>query len=204
MILARWAEYLQNWLSKVHATDPAFLDVLPTLPIIPNLDDPPCIDKVEKAILSLKDNKAVGPDNIFADVIKYGGCALPWRLHNPIHDSWSAKFLPQQWKNVNIIPIYKQKGDRAECGNSHDISLLSVAGKVLAKIILAHFLEHGVVQVLPESQCSFWCGRSAIDMIFAVRQLQRNVMSYTKNYTWPSLISQRHLIQSTETFLGIF
>ena len=37
---------------------------------------------MEKAILSLKDNKAAGPDNIPAEVKKYGGCALDRRLHN--------------------------------------------------------------------------------------------------------------------------
>ena len=96
LILERRAEYLQNLLNKVHTTDPEFMDDLPTLPIIPKLDDPPSFDEVEKAILSLKDNKAAGPDNIPAEVIKYGGCALHRRLHNFILDCWSAKCLPQQ------------------------------------------------------------------------------------------------------------
>ena len=52
---------------KGHTTDPGFLDDLPTLPIIPRLDDPPFFDKVVMAILSLKDNKTAGPDNISAE-----------------------------------------------------------------------------------------------------------------------------------------
>ena len=96
LILERLAEYLQNLLNKVHTTDPGFLDDLPTLPIIPKLDDPPSFDEVEKAIFSLKDNKAAGPDNISAEIIKYGGCVLHRRLHNFILDCWSAKCLPQQ------------------------------------------------------------------------------------------------------------
>ena len=128
--------------------------------------------KWKKAILSLKDNKAAGPDNIPAEVIKYGGCALHRRLHTYILDCWSAKCLPQQWKNANIILVCKQKGDCAECGNSHGISIISVAGKVLAKIMLTRLLEHVVDLVLPESQCGFRRGRSTIDMIFVARQLQ--------------------------------
>ena len=54
LILARWAEYLQNLLSKVHTTDPGFLDDLLTLPIFPKLDDPPSFDKLVMAILSFK------------------------------------------------------------------------------------------------------------------------------------------------------
>ena len=91
LILIRWAEYLQNLLTKVHSTDPGFLDDLPLLSIIPKLDDPPSFDEVEKVILSLKDNKAAGPDNIPAGVIKYGGCALHRRQHNFILDCWSDK-----------------------------------------------------------------------------------------------------------------
>ena len=75
LIPERWAKYLQNLIYKVHSTDPGFQDDLPTLPIIQNLDDPPSIDEVEMAILSLKDNKTAGLDNISAEVIKYGGCA---------------------------------------------------------------------------------------------------------------------------------
>ena len=85
--------------------------------------------EVEKAIISLKDIKAAGLDNIHAEVIKYGECALHRRLHNFILHCWSAKCLLQQWENANIILVHKQKGDRAECGNSRGISLLSVAGK---------------------------------------------------------------------------
>ena len=56
-IFERLAEYPQYLLNKVHSTDPGFLDELPTLPIIPKLDDPPSFDEVEKAIFSPKDNK---------------------------------------------------------------------------------------------------------------------------------------------------
>ena len=107
LILERWAEYLQNLLNKVHTTDPGFLDDLPTLPIIPKLDEQPSFDEVEKSILSLKDNKAAGPDNIPAEVIKHGGCSLHRRLHNFILDCWSAKSVQQQWKNAKIILGYQ-------------------------------------------------------------------------------------------------
>ena len=69
LIHNRWAEYQQNLQIEVHTTDPGFLDDLPTLPIIPKLDDPPSFDEVEMAILSLKDNKAAGPDNIPAEIV---------------------------------------------------------------------------------------------------------------------------------------
>ena len=104
-------------------------------------------------------------------IFLFGGKLRLYR-HYFLLDCWSAKCLPQQWKNANIILVHKQKGDRAECGNSRGISLLSVAGKVLAKIMLTRLLEHIVDLVLPESQCGFRRGCSTIDMIFVARQLQ--------------------------------
>ena len=80
--------------------------------------------------------------------------------------------FPTAMENTKIILAHKQKGDRAECGNRRGISLLSVAGKVLAKIMLTRLLEHVVDIVLPESQCGFRRGRSTINMIFVARQLQ--------------------------------
>ena len=68
MIVTRWDDVLQNLLNKVHNIDPGFLDDLPTLQIIAKLDDPPFFDEVEKAILSLKDNKTAGTDSIPAEV----------------------------------------------------------------------------------------------------------------------------------------
>ena len=175
-------------LNKVHTTDIDFQYDLPTLPIIQKLDDPPSFSEVERAILSLKDNKSAGPVNIPAEVIKYGGCALHRKLHNFILDCWSAKFLAQQYKNSNIFLVCKQEGDRAECGNSRGNSLLSVAGIVLAKIMLTRLLEHVVDLVLPESQFGFRRGRSTIDMIFVARQQQEKCREQHQTYIWPSLI----------------
>jgi len=46
--------------------------------------------------------------------------------------------LPQDFKDALIVTIYKKKGEGSECGNHCGISPLSVAGKMLAKIVLNH------------------------------------------------------------------
>ena len=57
LILERWAEYLQNLLNKVHTTDPGFLDDLPTMPIIPRLDDHHPLTKLERPFSVSKTTK---------------------------------------------------------------------------------------------------------------------------------------------------
>ena len=58
------------------------------------------------------------------------------------------------------------------CDNHRGISLLSVAGKILAKVVLNRIITHIVPDVYPESQCGFRAGKGTVDMIFALRQIQ--------------------------------
>ena len=66
--------------------------------------------------------------------------------------------------------MHRQKGDRAECGISRGISLVSVAGKVLAKTMLNRLLEHVVDLVLPDFQRRYRRGCNTIDMIFVAKK----------------------------------
>ena len=81
--------------------------------------------------------------------------------------------IPQDFKDASIIHLYKPKGNPQVCDNHRGISLLSITGKILAKILLnrlnAHLDKAGII---PESQCGFMEDRGTIDMIFTARQLQ--------------------------------
>ena len=74
-------------------------------------------------------------------------------------------------RGAKIVTLYKNKGDRSDCNSYRGISLLSIVGKVFVRVILAR-LQVLAARVYPESQCGFRAGRSTIDMIFSVRQLQ--------------------------------
>ncbi|PFX23720.1 LINE-1 retrotransposable element ORF2 protein [Stylophora pistillata] len=71
------------------------------------------------------------------------------------------------------IGAVENKGNKSDCGNYRGISLLSIAGKILARIILNRLIFNISEHNLPEAQCGFRPGRSTTqDMIFAVRQVQ--------------------------------
>ena len=72
---------------------------------------------------------------------------------------------------LSCLSIYKNKGDKANSRNNRSISLLNVAGKIFAKIMLTRLLNHFVDRILPESKCGFRADRSTLDMIFAARLL---------------------------------
>ena len=104
-------------------------------------------------------------------LLLHGGTTLHSFLFEIITLIWENAVVPNSWKDAIIITIYKNKGDKAICGNSRGIALLSTAGKVLAKILLKRLITTISEAILPESQCGFRSNRSTIDMIFSARQL---------------------------------
>ena len=147
------------------------LDNIPQRITKTSLDEIPTMDEMARAIASLKDGKAPGGDGIPAEVWKHGGDNLFSRRHQLITNAWEMGSVSQAWKDASIITIYK-KGDRTDCGNYRGISLLSIAGKIFARILLNRLSTHLTPEVVPETQCGFRGNRSTVDMIFCLRQLQ--------------------------------
>ena len=72
---------------------------------------------------------------------------------------------PDDFRNALIVSLYKKKGSQSDCGNYRGISLLSVAGKIFARVIFNRLITVSE-QTLPEAQCGIRPGRSTVDMIF--------------------------------------
>ena len=108
-------------------------------------------------------------------VCVWGGGVLPMseKITELIHCMWRKEAIPQEYKDAPIIHLYKRQGNPQVFENQRGISLLSIAGKILAKNLLfrlnVHFDQKGPI---PESQCGFREDRGTIDMIFTTRKLQ--------------------------------
>ena len=94
------------------------------------------------------------------------------KFHQLFQLIWQHEVVPQDFKDASIIHLYKRKGNRQVCDNHRSISLLSIAGKTLARVLLNRLIVHLEQGLLPESQCGFRKERGTIDMVFAARQLQ--------------------------------
>ena len=70
---------------------------------------------------------------------------------------------PQDWKNSVFIPIPK-KGNAKECPDYCTIALISLASKVMLKILPAKLQQH-VNRELPDVQAGFRKGRGTRDQI---------------------------------------
>ena len=171
IVVARWSEHFQKLLNVPGDIDHEALDNIPQRITKTSLDAIPTMDEMARAIASLIDIKAHGGDGIPAEVWKHGGDNLFSRLHQLITNAWETGYVPQTWKDGSIVTIYK-KGDRTDCGNYRGISLLSIARKIFARILLNRLPTYITPEVVPETQFGFGGNRSTVDMIFCLRQLQ--------------------------------
>ena len=62
-----------------------------------------------------------------------------WQL---FHCMWRKEAIPQEFKDASIIHQYNWQGNAQVCDNHRGISLLSIAGNILAKILLNRLNKH--------------------------------------------------------------
>ena len=168
-ILKRWAEHFDGVLNRPSSIN----DRLPQVECNPLLDELLTVSETVKAIKLLSSGKTPGSDAIPAEIYKAGGPPVAEKLTELFHIMWRKEAIPQEFKDATIIHLFKRKGNPQVCDNHRGISLLSIAGKILARVLLNRLNEHlERPGLLLESQCGFRKNRGTIDMIFTARQLQ--------------------------------
>ena len=82
-----------------------------------------------------------------------------------------------------IVPLYKGKSDKCECGNSSGISLLSVVGKLFGRVLIKN-VRAGTECAIGEEQYGFRQGRGYMDQVFVVRQVCEKYLANGKDVLW--------------------
>ena len=93
--------------------------------------------EVEDILANLQLGKANGPDGINSHVLKQCSSLLASPLCRLFNLSLRAGHFPAKWKEANVTPIFK-KNDPSDPSNYRPISLLSILGKVMEKIVHKH------------------------------------------------------------------
>ena len=125
--------------------------------------------ETQAAVIWLKWGKAPGICGIHAELLKAGGNAALVSLHAVLCSAWNTGIIPSNWKRGFVVPFWKGKGDRQDC-NYRGVTLLSVLGKVFARIILDR-VRHRLFEHQRPEQSGFTPKRSTIDRILALRVL---------------------------------
>ena len=177
-LLKRWAEHFDGVLNRPSSINDEAINRLPQVECNPLLDELPTVSETVKAIKLLSSGKAPGSDAIPAEIYKAGGLPVAEKLTELFHIMWRKEAIPQEFKDATIIHLFKRKWNPQVCDNHRGISLLSIAGKILARVLLNRLNNHLERSgLLPESQSGFRKNRGTIDMIFTymiftARQLQ--------------------------------
>ena len=82
------------------------------------------------------DGKAMGPDELPAELLKLGLSDSSHKILLAFHDIivavWMTGEVPLEWKDATINVLHKKK-DRTECSNYRGLSLVAHAGKFSSK-----------------------------------------------------------------------
>ncbi|KAK6743227.1 hypothetical protein RB195_010468 [Necator americanus] len=162
-ILERWREYY-NHLCNEEFCHPS----IPTVPSVQGPVLPITAVEVSAALAKMKSNKATGPDDMPTDV---------WNLLGDRGSEWLATLFnkivaegrtPDVWQTSVTVPVWKGKGDIADCTSYRPIRLLCHTMKVFERVLEAR--PRKIVSV-SLNQCGFVKDCCTIDTIHAVRIL---------------------------------
>lgn len=126
--------------------------------------------EVYRLLQHLQVNKATGPDDISARVLRECAAELAPSLSQFFRMSLRAGRVPAGWKHGRITACHKG-GPKDNPMNYRPISLLPIASKVMETIInqrLRHFLNTN--GLLPDSQFGFRPNLSTLDMTVSLTQ----------------------------------
>ena len=100
------------------------------------LDDLPTREEIKKATMQLKVGKSPVTDGIPAEVYQHGGEAVIDKLQDLFTSCWEKGAPPRDLGDAFIVFLYKNKGEKSDCSNYRGITLLSIAGKILVRVLL--------------------------------------------------------------------
>ena len=179
-VLDRWAEHFKGVLNQDSQFDESVLLEFPQLDINPSLDALPTLEEVTLSIKQLTSGKAPGADGIPPDIFKHGGTCIAEELLRLFTLIWEEGKVPQDFRDADLVHLYKNKGDSKCCDNHRGISLLCIVGKIFARLQLNRLSDHIYnMGLIPESQCGFRPGRGTVDMVFSLRQIQEKCRLYS-------------------------
>ncbi|BHF81512.1 hypothetical protein SprV_0802464300 [Sparganum proliferum] len=156
----RWREHFEHHLNyDTQSTSPLLFSSaeFPPFPTYAVPCYPPSEEEIVDAIRKLRNNKAPGVDCIPAEIFKSCVDTLAPRLH--------------------------EKGDKTRCENYRGISLIDVAAKIFAIVLLRRFQAVRDSRTRP-NQAGFRAGRGCADQIFTLRR----ILEFRHSYQQPTAV----------------
>lgn len=170
----------------------------------PDTENTPSFEpmEIQKAIKSLKNNKAPGHDRIETEMIKIAWSVLEREFCALLNKCLASGVFPDRWKQGVIRVLLKAEDkDKTKPGSYRPICLLPALSKILEKLIASRLLDlfhrHPLAA---DRQYGFKSGKSTEDAIFEMRRivggtnekyiiaLLFDIKGAFDNVWWPSIL----------------
>ena len=113
-------------------------------------------------------DKAHGHDNISIRMLKICGSAIYKPLVIIFKKCLDTGIFPSEWKKGNIVPIHKN-GDKQTLKNYRSVSLLSVCGKTLERLMFNEMFKFFIVnELISSNQSGFKLGDSCVNQLVSI------------------------------------
>ena len=97
--------------------------------------------EVKQALERITKNKASGVNGIPAELFQSLKDDAVKVVHSIYQQIWKSQQWPQDWKRSVFIPTPK-KVNAKECSNYHTIAFISLASKVMLKLLQARLQQY--------------------------------------------------------------
>ncbi|PKU44242.1 rna-directed dna polymerase from mobile element jockey- hypothetical protein [Limosa lapponica baueri] len=124
-------------------------------------------DQFKEQLSKLYTCKSMGPDGMHPQVLRELAEVIAELLSIIFKRSWKTGEVPEDWRNANVIPVFK-KGKKEDPGNYRPVSLTSIPGKMMERLVLGIILKHmEEKQAIRSSQHGFTKGKSCLTNLIA-------------------------------------
>ena len=121
-------------------------------------------------------NPATGPDEVSTTLLKCCAPAIVDHLANIFNTSLKSGTVPDEWKVSRITPIFK-KGNASLVSNYRPISLFSLVGKLLERVVHSALLDHIIKEsIISDSQFGFRPNSSTQEALLSMTRFWHNTM----------------------------
>ncbi|CAM4590417.1 unnamed protein product [Caretta caretta] len=124
-------------------------------------------EQVKDYLEKLDMHKSMGQDAMHLRVLRELADVTAEPLAIIFENSWRLREIPDDWKKANIVSIFKI-GKKENLGNYRLVSVTSVPGKIMEKVLKESILKHlEERKVIRNSQHGFTKGKSCLTNLIA-------------------------------------
>ena len=143
-----------------------------------------------QAIRKVKTNKATGPDNVPAWILKNHAGILAGPLTAIFNGSLREGILPETWKSANVIPVPKVNPPNTIEKDVRPISLTPIASKTLESIIV-NMVNDKIEENINSNQFGGMGGASTTDALVEMNHIWSEATDKLDHYVRVALLDFR-------------